>query len=110
MGLTNKYVEDVCNLVLRHNFIGTYPIDLFPFKTDIKKPYSMVINLSTSEEPGSHFIAMYISNNKIEYFDSYGLPPISYRILEFINNNNYIHNNLTIQNMNSTHCGYYCYY
>ena len=42
----------------------------------------------------------------IEYFDSYGLPPINL----ILNNFNYVYNSNQYQSYKSKACGYYCIY
>ncbi|GFT67257.1 uncharacterized protein NPIL_535271 [Nephila pilipes] len=45
----------------------------------IKKRAALVINTDPHDKEGSHWLAMYIQDEKtIEFFDSYGLPPSVY--------------------------------
>lgn len=60
---------------------------------------------------GSHWVATYVKNNTINYFDSFGMPPFQ----EIINHAR--SKNLTllpqdnqIQNILTTTCGYFCLY
>ena len=60
---------------------------------------------------GSHWVSTYIENGKINYFDSFGLPPFQ----EIVNhakekNLTLIHQNNQIQSLNTTTCGYFCLY
>lgn len=112
MGLKNTYIEKVCRTILKHNFLGTFPYDLFPsYIKSMDYPISFVINLSKSTEPGSHFVCIYMSQNKLEYFDSYGLMPFLPRITNFITrysiNRKYVYNSQMIQSMESYFCGYF---
>ena len=62
------------NSVTAPHFIGTYPIDQIPTAT--KYPTSIVVNLDTSAEVGSHWVGLFIkSPTHALYFDSYGLKP-----------------------------------
>lgn len=62
-------LEKVLSRDLGSSFGGVYLVDLIP---DLKsKEKAMVINL------GSHWVCLYLNGNTVEYFDSYGLPPIS---------------------------------
>jgi len=55
-------------------FQGVYPIDLLP--STLIKPSIIVINLDNHYMPGSHLVALCISDSGYaEYFDSYGLSP-----------------------------------
>lgn len=117
MGLTNHYVNNLGKLILKHNFEGVGPVDCF-FMLNKKIPksdknLSFIINLSDCNEKGSHFVAIYVSSNKIYYFDSYGLPPFSPEIKKFIKKNKingrtFKYNSQLIQNKDSIFCGYYC--
>ena len=83
-GLTNGYVEQLMyrTSYFPLNFIGVRPCDLFlelmkKNKGNVKIGQCFIVNLSSSNHSGSHFICIYIaSNNKLEYFDSYGIPSI----------------------------------
>ena len=113
IGLSNLYVQRLCNIVLKHNFLGVFPVDKFP--TNIKKqklPCSFIINLSESTEKGSHFTCIYITKNSIEYFDSYGMQPFISRIIKFVNkmkkeHRKFTHNATMLQPLDSYHCGLY---
>ena len=87
-GLTNGYVEQLMyrTSYFPLNFKGVWPCDLFlelikNNKGNVKQGECFIINLSSSNHRGSHFICIYAaSNNKVEYFDSYGLPSIDNNI------------------------------
>ena len=70
-----------------------------------------IFNLEPSYMSGSHWVATYVKNGKINYFDSFGLPPFQ----EIVNhakkkNLTLIHQNNQIQALNTTTCGYFCLY
>ena len=61
---------------INDRFGGVYAKD--EIKTGMIKPnYFYIINLDDYNSPqnGTHWTAFYYHNKKIEYFDSYGLPP-----------------------------------
>ena len=62
------------NKVTKHFFIGVFSSDTLP---SYAQTGYYVVNLDTSQQPSSNWIAIEISNNKCknEYFDSYGLGP-----------------------------------
>ena len=60
------------------SFGGVYSSDRLP-KTVQEFPQSFVANVGPSTKPGSHWVAFYFtSNQKGEFFDSYGLSPQNY--------------------------------
>ena len=70
-----------------------------------------IYNLEPSYMSGSHWVSTYMKDNVINYFDSFGLPPIQ----EIVNrarkkNLTLLHQNNQIQNINTTTCGYFCLY
>jgi len=87
------------------NFIGVFPIDMIP---DIKKNNSMVINLDSHDQPGSHWVGLFSNDNDVYYYDSYGLypPPEVVKICKK-SRLNCIYSSNEIQHENSILCGYY---
>ena len=70
-----------------------------------------IYNLEPSYMSGSHWVATYVKNNVINYFDSFGLPPFQ----EIVNhakkrNLTLLHQDDQIQNIMTTTCGYFCLY
>ena len=70
-----------------------------------------IYNREPSYMNGSHWVATYVKNNVINYFDSFGMPPFQ----EIVNhskrkNLTLLHQNNQIQNINTTTCGYFCLY
>ena len=70
-----------------------------------------IFNLEPSYMSGSHWVATYVKNGIINYFDSFGMPPFQ----EIVNhaqrkNMTLSHQNNQIQNINTTTCGYFCLY
>ena len=51
---------------------------------------------------------MYVKNNDITYFDSFGVEHIPKEIIKFINSKNIIANIFRIQEYNSIMGGYFC--
>ena len=73
----------------------------------IKNNRFYIINLDDHDSPrnGTHWVTFYYNNKIVEYFDSYGLPPI-----DFITKNyKYIYNSSQFQQY-TVSCGYYCLY
>ena len=70
-----------------------------------------IYNLEPSYMKGSHWIATYVRDNVINYFDSFGMPPFE----EMVNhakkkNLTLLHQNQQIQNFYTSTCGYFCLY
>ncbi len=88
--------------------VGVYASDMLP--KDVKKPAALVINDEPHDQPGNHWYALYLPNNKQSiFFDSYGRKPPE-NILKFLSCNSakYIYNKKTLQDMSSIVCGQYC--
>jgi hypothetical protein len=110
VGLSNIYLQDVMDRTCA-TFIGVFSCDGL---RDIKPPaqFSLVCNFSTSDMVGSHFIALYVTDNSTYYFDPYGLPCIDPEINKFVVSLDRARNYLSaagIQDMYSTFCGYFCW-
>ena len=56
----------------------------------------------------SHWVASYVKDNIINYFDSFGMPPFQ-EIVDHAKSKNLtlLHQNDQIQNINATTCGYF---
>ena len=72
------------------------------------KDGAYVINLDEYESIGTHWKALYVNDNNIIYFDSYGVENIPKEIRKFIGNKNIITNIYRIQAYDSIMRGYFC--
>ena len=72
------------------------------------KDGACVINLEEYSDIGTHWIALYVKNNDITYFDSFGVEHIPKEIKAFIKNRNIKTNIFRIQAYDSIMCGYFC--
>ena len=79
--------------------------------------FILEINLSNEIKDGvyvvnldeySHWIAFYVKNNNIIYFDSFGVELIPKEVIKFIKNRNSKANIFRIQAYNSIMSGYFC--
>ena len=75
-------------------FNGVYSRDNLP--ATIKKG-AYVINLDEYDDIGTHWIALYVRNNEVIYFDSFGVKYIPNEIKKFIGNKNTISNIFRLQ-------------
>ena len=72
---------------------------------------TFIYNLEPSYMTGSHWIATFVRDSVIHYFDSFGLPPFQELVDYAIRKNlTLLHQNNQIQNIMTTTCGYFCLY
>ena len=85
--------------------------DLLPDRKPLHtKAY--IVNTDLSDDPGEHWTAVYFRDDRVIYFDSYGLPPDKDYILPFIKRNStgWIQNTQVLQDPWSNTCGMWCIY
>ena len=85
-------------------FNGVYSRDNLPKLED----ETYVINLNDYTDIGSHWVALYLQNNGVTYFDSFGVEHIPKEIKTFVGNTNIETNIFRIQASDSIMCGYFC--
>ena len=72
------------------------------------KDSAYITNLDEYSDIGTHWVALYIQNNDVTYFDSFGVESIPKEIITFIGNQNIKTNIFRIQAYDSIMCGYFC--
>src|ERR1700754_2261776 len=86
-------------------FQGTFPRDLLPHYVK-KKPAAFVANTDPSNKKGEHWVAIVLNaDNTGQYFDSFGLEPLSadiYRFLSLNAPNGWQCNRIPLQQITST--------
>ena len=87
------------------NYIGTFSKNNVP---KLKNNQSTIVNLANSNDKGSHWIGMRFINNKLFYFDSYGIPYIPDVIKNQYSDDKIIMNIYRIQSNDSNECGKFC--
>ena len=85
-------------------FNCVYSRDNLPNKI---KDGTYVINLDEYSDIGTHWIALYVKNNDITYFDSFGVEHIPKEIKAFIKNKNVKTNIFRIKAYDSIMCGFF---
>ena len=85
-------------------FNGFYSRDNLPKMKD----GAHVINLDEHSDIRTHQVALYVHNNDVTYFDSFGVEHIPKEVKAFINNKNITRNIFRIQACDSIMCGYFC--
>ena len=76
--------------------------------SDEMKDGAYVINLDEYSDIGTHWVALYVLNNDVTYFDSFRVEHIPKEIKKFISNKNTKTNIFRIQAYDSIMCGYFC--
>ena len=98
------------DLKLKEYFRGVYASNTLPSFLIRGQTHAIVVNLDKSNQPGSHWCAIYIlSNGFCIYFDPLGFPPFIPSIITFLENNS-THcqwNAMNIQSPMSYTCGFY---
>ena len=85
-------------------------LDLMEFLVEIIyliKNGAYVINLDEYRDIGTHWVALYVNNKTVIYFDSFGVKHIPKEIMKFIGNKNIITNIFRMQAYDSIMYGYF---
>lgn len=99
------------NCLLSHipNFLGVFPSDCLPTVIDKSKTFGLVVNTDSSEQCGTHWLAIVVQNEICHYFDSFGGQPKVNNILSFCEQFPICYyNRKKHQNINEITCGAYC--
>ena len=86
-------------------FEGVYSRDNLPNKI---KDGAYVTNLDKHSDIGTHWIVLYVKNNDVTFFDSFGVEHIPVEIIKFIGLKNVTANIFRIRAYDSIICGYFC--
>lgn len=106
----------VCNLssnsITKPYFEGVFALDELPNTYLFHRPRLLVCNTAYSKSPGEHWVAFFLTDNSVDYFDSYGSSPSHTALLDFIVKNStgfpFRYNTRCLQALNATTCGKYC--
>lgn len=99
---------EIDQLMRRHCngwFQGVFSVDTLP-----SNPRLLVCNTDPSNEPGEHWVAIWVDvNGHGEFFDPVGLPPDE-DFEQYMDNwcVRWTYNNRQLQNWFSIYCGHYC--
>ena len=100
--LTNFEIQ--ANYQNEPRFNGVFSRDNLP--NNIKNG-AYVINLDEYRDIGTHWVALYVNNKTVTYFDSFGIEHISKEIKKFIGNKSIITSIFRIVS-DSVVCNYCC--
>ena len=105
--LTNFEIQAYYQNEPRFNCI--YSRDNLPERSSTEKIKNgeYVINLDEYHDIGTHWVAFYVNNKTVTYFDSFGVEDIPKEIEKIIGNKNIIANIFRIQAYDAVMCGYF---
>jgi hypothetical protein len=89
-------------------FVGVFPCDYLP---NLQPGQALIANTDPHTKPGQHWVAFYRSNTGLEYFDSFGLPPLVPFSRKYINRSAHDHfsySTIQLQHETSETCGHHC--
>ena len=86
-------------------FSGVYSRDNLTVKI---KDGAYIIDLDGNSDVATDWVALYVSNNDVTYFDSFVVEHIAKEIKTIISNKNKKTNIFRIQAYDSVLCGYFC--
>ena len=101
--LTNFEIQEYYQNEPRFN--GIFSRDNLP--NSIKNG-AYVINLDEYHDIGTHWVALYVNNKIVIYFDSFEVAHIANKTMKFIARKKIIANIYRIQAYDSIMCGYFC--
>ena len=101
--LTNFEIQKYYQNEFRFN--GVYSRDNLSVKI---KDGAYVINPDEYSDIGTHWIPLYVENNDVDFFYSFGVKHVPKEIKTFISNKNIKTNIFRIQTYYSIMCGYFC--
>ena len=107
--LTNFEIQEYYQNEPRFN--GVFSRDNLPNNNNNNnniKNGAYVINLDEYRNIGTHWVALYVNNKTIIYFDSFGVEHIPKEIMKFIGNKHIITNIFRTLAYDSIMCGYFC--
>ena len=93
----------------RRFFIGVFSRDRLPLR--INYPCCFILNTHKSNQPGEHWLAVFVDDQqKAEFFDSYGNPPSHFKLDKYLKqvSKSYSFNHVQLQSFSTKLCGYYC--
>lgn len=107
-GVKSDYLQKFSNTIL-YKKMKVLPCDLLKNENFLKIS-KFIINLSPSNDAGSHYVALSIKKKTCIYFDPYGFPCVNKDILDVLEKNNkkirYV--SKVVQTSISYFCGYFC--
>ena len=98
--------------IVKNTMKGVFSRDNLP--TQHTRPALYICNTDTTQYPGEHWVIFFFPkeyHEPIEYFDSYGRSPHIYpEFVKFIGHNNFVYNDVLVQQPLAITCGYHVFY
>ena len=97
-------------------FRGVYACDVIPSIDE--STYAIIVNTDNSSKPGSHWILLYVTDQTIYFYDSYGRninsdmfpKDFTQYIAKFVDGKTINYNSQIIQGLTSNVCAQHCMY
>ena len=94
---------------IQNTFLDVYAADRIP--ATLPDEFCLIANTDASYLPGTHWIVLAKKkNNRPYFFDSYGLSPLHYNVVEWARFGEYNRSQRNLQQFTSDVCGDYCLY
>ena len=112
--LDNIEIDSILKKSDLSNYGGTIMLNEV---SKLKPNHCAIINLNTSNEPGSHWVCVFDgpSQEEVVYFDSFGVGPPK-QIQKFMNKcakksgKKMVYSSMQLQTLNTSSCGWWCMY
>lgn len=107
-GISNIYIKDLL-MPRTKKFKNVYACDDIPSSLRNKKTFSIIVNLSKSHEPGTHWVAIFKDKDRLIYYDPIGFPLVNKYIKDFLQSfkQNWEYNLFEYQCIQSKLCGFF---
>jgi len=105
--MNTRQIENLLSIHCGTSFKGVYACDRLP-KSSVEDGL-YICNTDPANQPGEHWVVVWLEGEHCEYFDSYGLKPYIRNIADFVHANAKIvkYNNVCLQGPHSQVCGHY---
>ena len=92
-------------------FRGVYSSDNMPISTP---PYCFIVNTEPSGQPGDHWLAFWVNEKYVEFFDTYGRNPWNPMFpsffADFVGERKCVYNTVVLEGVFSKTCGQFSIY
>ena len=102
--ISNDEMNDILKIAKSLEYSGV----LLKGVSETIQHVAYVINLDEYRDIGTLWVALYVNNKTVTYFDFFGVEHIPKEIMKFIGNKKIITNIYKIQAYDSIMCGYFC--
>ena len=108
-----NFIDKYADEETKQAFLGAFPLDCLPQRiSPTQLPVLFIVNTNSSNLPGQHWKAVYVSKQRIgEVFDSLAVP-VSLKLQQWLNEftRKWSPSRLTLQNPLAATCGGYVLY